>query len=328
MSTKGLNPFLKRTTCYISSHPETNIHEIVSVLTHQDVRILDTSSAITSTKSIHDSITSAISKADFVVAILNESNDNIYYEIGYASALKKEIFVIAPKSSRLPVYIESILVLRIDIGNIKAFEFTLKQLLLRIGILNSKKLSSVSNSFIGFKEKPLSRSSPSTGIGERRLPKYHSLGQKVDKYLEQLTKWGDNVRERDLEKLVCDALEESGVSILVRSPDKDKSADIAVWIDKFKSFQNPILIEIKTRIRDNNQADAFSRQISEYLESNQSSFALVLYSEGIAIRHYMHPWMESFIYFMPVRHFIELLEKRSFKKILLDIVKERYSESE
>jgi len=196
-------------------------------------------------------------------------------------------------------------------------------ILLRIETVKLKRLSLTSFD----NEKSLSQLIPQSETRERRLPKYHSLGQKAEKYLNQLTRWGDNVNEQDLESLVCEALEESGVSILGRSPEKGNSADIAVWIDELKSFQNPVLIEIKKRIRDDAQADELSRRVSEYMEHNQSSFALVLYSEGIPIKHYMHPWMESFIYFMPIYHFIELLKKRSFKAILLRIVKERYSES-
>jgi len=317
-----------RLVCFISAPVSTDLQVVTKILSRKQIRVETANSVISSSKSLNNSITTAISRANFVIAVLDGSNDNVFYEIGYASALKKEIIILAPENLNLPIEIEGRAVLRADIFNIKALEFIIEQVLTRIITLEQRKSSPRHIDYEIIPDKirlPNAQGQKPMPKPQKRIPKYRPLGKTANKYLDRLISFGSGIEHCHLEDIVYEVLQESGVSIMVRSADKDKSADIAIWIDELKSLSNPILIEIKTHINTIQQADTISKQLSEYMQQNRSRFAFVLFFKGIK-KHYIHPWMESFIYFISVYDFIELLRTDNFKKVLQNIVKERYSE--
>ena len=48
-------------------------------------------------------VTEAIKKADFIIADLTELNPNIIYEIGYAHALEKHVFLIVSRDAKADI---------------------------------------------------------------------------------------------------------------------------------------------------------------------------------------------------------------------------------
>ena len=53
-------------------------------------------------KSILSQIYNGIKKADFIIADMTDNNPNVYYEIGYAHALGKEVILISQKNENIP----------------------------------------------------------------------------------------------------------------------------------------------------------------------------------------------------------------------------------
>jgi hypothetical protein len=56
----------------------------------------------THTDSIYDRIVNQIAKADIIVADMTGKNPNVYYEVGYAHALGKRVFLLTKDASEIP----------------------------------------------------------------------------------------------------------------------------------------------------------------------------------------------------------------------------------
>src|SRR4051812_29900369 len=80
-------------TCFISAPSGVNLAPLSRVLLDKQVRLLRIADATAA-----DQVTSALVKADLVIAVLNpeQSNTNVYFEVGYAAALGKRVLLIAP----------------------------------------------------------------------------------------------------------------------------------------------------------------------------------------------------------------------------------------
>jgi len=287
---------------------------------------------------IYKNITSAITKADIIIAVIdsqinaNDSqiwNANVFFEIGYAFALHKEILVLTTSDIDLPFDIKGILTIRARPDNRDAIDFALNQLLSN---LESKQITEDQKELLSPDRQRIRRfqisssylPSPKSTRQEKKL-KYHALGSKVDKYIVRLNELGNRVTELEINDIIVSAFKESGISIIAQSAGiNERGADLAIWVDELGSLSNPILIEIRKFITNSRQAEDISKQMAETLKYNKSRFALVLYSEGISEKQYIHPLMESFIYFINVIDFIESLRLNSFIEIIRELQKSRY----
>ena len=90
-------------------------------------------------------------------------------------------------------------------------------------------------------------------------------------------------RGRALEGIVGDALRDAGTDMVVASPERERGADLAVWSDVLQPFVgNPLIVEIKVRIKDKTSAKKAVEQLTSHLARSGARWALLLYAEGPA----------------------------------------------
>jgi nucleoside 2-deoxyribosyltransferase len=323
MTQVSKNLISKKLVCFISAPVDVDLKSITYLLEKRKIRVLTHNSFFQSGASIRDSIGEAIQKSDFVLAIINSLNASVYYEIGYASALRKEVIIVVPKNKNLPREFDDKYVINVDVFDNRAIGFALDQVIIRL----KKKIEQQQfwesmlspNAFINAtennEEKTLSRGR-----------KNHPLGNETNKYLDILHSLGNEAKEQEIVKVVFDALKETGVSIVEYSRTIESGVDLALWSDEISGSYNPVLIEIKNKVRDAAQVITISQQMTEYLTQNKSRFGFVLYFKGIPPHNYLNPIIESFICFSPVDDFIRKLHSYTIGKIIKDIVKSKYIE--
>ncbi len=87
--------------------------------------------------------------------------------------------------------------------------------------------------------------------------------------------------EEELESVVATTMRESGVRVIRHAPDRRVGADLALWVDELDpQLGNPILVEVKSRIRDSAAAAEVARQAGEYVNRAATRTILVVYGEG------------------------------------------------
>jgi hypothetical protein len=180
----------------------------------------------------------------------------VLFELGQASALGRRIVLItSPKAEPIPFALHQILVLRVDLDNEEAIGFALDQVL----------------------------SAPEPQIGDRTAQRrpLTGLGAKADDLIATLNSSLAAGDWPSIERLVADALRSSGADVVATSPAHDLGADFAVWSDVLEPFVgNPLLVEVKARLRSKADVNRAVRQLTSYLGASGSRWALLLYGDG------------------------------------------------
>ena len=243
---------------------------------------------------LHDTLR----RVDFVIAVVTgeaDNNNNVYYEAGLAHGLNKRVlFLVEPSVSDVPSDLQGMLSLRVALTNTDAISFALEQLL----------------------SAPAKRHRPSTSTH-----KYAPLGSHVDTLLKEL----DHLEETDssdrfeahLEALVEKALQQSGVTTIVRSyAEQDRRFDLALWVDELESYVgNPFIIEIKRSIKD----PVVIRKLADLLVETSARWALLLYLHGPQSETFPGDVLPPNILRLPIREFLESMRSKSFPVIVRDL---------
>jgi len=91
--------------CFISAPTNINIDFIKNIFTDKPI-IITESYNFSPNFSFQDQIIKEISKADFLIAIFRANSNNVFYEIGIAEGLEKQIFIIVDKDTEIPFYLQ------------------------------------------------------------------------------------------------------------------------------------------------------------------------------------------------------------------------------
>ena len=292
----------KQRICYLSAAPQINLKALVDVLQEKGMTPALTSELRSTATTFPGENIRAISQADLFIALLSstEENANVYFELGIAMAGEVRTLLIAPMDIHLPPTIAQVPLICTDPENKETLAFAIEQ------VLSARTPAQIRS------DVPFS-------------PKQHPIGNFADKLLEQLDALGDKIKEIEVVDLIKLALQESGISIITKSPAptvehlQDAKADLAIWSDEFSPWiGNPLLIEVKVfrhgQIRINDLID----QVLAYLQPDATRSALILYL-GEPSSQTLSPRMYPNIFSMEVRELFTQLRTKSFARILIDM---------
>lgn len=244
-----------------------------------------------------DEIRAQIAKVSLVIGVLsgNDSSQWVLFELGIAAALDRRILLITPPDAEpIPFSPRHMLVLRVAPDNEEAIGFALDQIL----------------------------SAPDRKVDDK-LPQrreYPGLGEKADELwgsLEQCLAAND---WNGIEGIVSEALKHSGADIVVTSPKRDRGADFAVWSDFLENIVgNPLLVEVKARVRSQEDALRITNQISEYVGASGSQWALLLYGDGPGPDSRWWDQTSSNVLALSLKSFFDELRSRTFPELVRDL---------
>lgn len=290
---------VKQLNGFVSAPAGTDLSQIVESLEENNIHVLDPSEFAPGAVRITDKIIDGIRHSDLVVAVLGmtSSNANVLFELGCAFALKKKILVILPEGYEVPSDIKDMVYIRSTPRNREAVGFALEQ------ILASPEQE------IGYGTRLLDRSKP---LGD--------LAIDLLKRLKRLESFNDAPVERDIESIVCEMLEASGV--VTRSQPQQKHTEIrpdfAVWIEELEPyFGNPILIEVKGRLNNAGQAKYAVDQVLHYT-SVSNVLTVVVFSSQISSEALEVISLYPNLYFFDLRDFLIHLQQESLGSIIRD----------
>ena len=230
-------------------------------LTKRGITVFTAYDLSPATSSLAANVEKAIQQADLIVAVVPQQiSPNVFFELGMAHALRKPvILLVSPQYGQIPSDLAGIFYLRADPKNREAIGFALDQCLSRM-------------------EKRIAR--PPKPPKEGR-----PLGADADKFLARIKSEGSSLRGRELENLVAEVLRTAGVNAMTQSPRPDQGADIAVWSDALQPLAgNPLLIEVKSNIRNKQQLLQAVNQVEQYrLKSGSRLALLVLNASRVAL---------------------------------------------
>jgi hypothetical protein len=209
-------------SCFISAPAGSDLSVLRALLTERGISIR-APDAVSSGTSLAGEIRRVLSEVDLVIGVLTRErrSDWILFELGQAYAEGRQILLLVPpqSSAYVPSDLKGVITLRAGLANREAIAFTLDQLVAA----------------------PERQERPKTVPVEQP-----SLDQKAIHYIEQTRAAISDRQGRELERILADAIRESGVDTLTTEPRGDRCVDMAVWADGLQStVGNPLLIEVK-----------------------------------------------------------------------------------
>jgi hypothetical protein len=241
-----------------------------------------------------------LSQADLVIGVLTSERQSpwVLFELGQASALGRRIVLITSQNADpIPFALHQFLVLRIDLDNQEAIGFALDQLL-------------------------SAPDQPKRSLTPQLAPPCVGLGPKTDELLAALDHSLSASNWQSLDQVVADALHASGADVVVTSPtrERDIGADFAVWSDVLEPFVgNPLLIEVKARIRGKAEANRAVRQLTSYLGASGSRWALLLYGDGPDPEGQEWSGSPPNVLVLSLRSLLKALRSQSFPEVVRDL---------
>jgi hypothetical protein len=284
-------------TCFISAPAGAPLGVLRSALESRGLRVLVPHDLAAGSDWASES-QKQLSQADLVIGVLTSERESawVLFELGQASALRRRIVLItSPKSEPIPFAPQQFLVLRIDLNNRDAIGFALDQI--------------------------LSAPDQQGRKGPARQPKpLTGLGSKADELIVSLDRALASSDWPALETIVASALESSGADVVVTSPARELGADFAVWSDVLEPFVgNPILVEVKGKIRGRTEANHALHQLTSYIAASGARWALLLYGEGPVSEGEAWSGAPPNVLVLSLRSLFEALRTQAFPEIVRDL---------
>lgn len=286
----------KLTTCFLAAPSTVDLQPLRATLSKKGIRSIEASELIQTGAPLIDHIKAAISKSDLVIAVLDvaQSNANIYFEIGLASAFGKQILLVAPPDLKIPSDTRSLFRVMATPDNTEAISFVLDQAM---------------------------AGRPRESSKFKNVEKTRPIGHSSTHLIHTLDSLGELPKEIELIAIIADALKSSGVRVVVSSKIAGVRPDLAVWTDELGPLVgNPFVIEVKRTLRDRESVNEAIAQVSRYLSVIDATWALVLYGGPVSVNLKREAdFRGTNVLFMNVRDFLDALGTRSFAQIIQDL---------
>lgn len=283
-------------TCFISAPAGAPLGVLRASLESRGLRVLVPHDLAVGTDWASE-IQKQLSQADLVIGVLTSERQSpwVLFELGQASVFGRRIVLItSPNADPIPFALHQFLVLRIDLDNQEAIGFALDQL--------------------------LSAPDRTTRSPTPQPTPFAGLGAKTDDLIAVLDRSLASSDWQSIEQVVADALRSSGADVVVTSPTRDVGADFAVWSDVLEPFVgNPLIVEVKTRIRGRADADRAVRQLASYLGASGSRWALLLYGDGPDPDGQAWSGSPPNVLVLSLRSLLEALRTRAFPELVRDL---------
>jgi hypothetical protein len=244
--------------------------------------------------SLPEIVREAVGRADMVVAVTGDAdtnkNSNVFFELGFALAMKKRALLIVGGDAPLPMsaVTTGIPYLRADPTNAKAIQYGLSKFI--SAPLNGGKGSSV------------------------QAAETRPIGPAADRLLDQLRNEDGNGKDSALVQILVEAIRLSGVSTLSALVGQSR-ADFAVWSEDLEPWvPNPLLIEVRSKIRTAKDADELTGKLQRLADAARAMWVLLIY-------HDSNPKVvgrvnSGSVLALSAAEFLELLRSRSFGDVV------------
>lgn len=288
--------------CYLAAPMNTDLKAVEKLLVERQIQPIVSADLSSAAMTFLEGAVNAISTADLFMAVLSseQSNDNVYVELGIAIAKERRILIVVPPDKPLTIDIAELPVLRTDITNHDAISLMLDQV-----------LTAPPRKF----RPPLPTSPTQKG---------QPIGDFADELQEKLNTLGEPGGE-ELTELVMLALEKSGYSMVgnrLRPGPHDRASrpDLVVWSDEFGPWLgNPLIIEVKRYLRTQVNWSEIAQQVLGYLQFSQTRSALILYATAQPLPSNISSQFPPNIFFLSVQQLFTALRTKSFAKVMTDL---------
>jgi len=242
-------------TCFISAPVNLDLGVLRALLHSKGIEtILPFELEITGAN-FREQIEKAIQKADFCIAVLTASkgSSNVFFELGYAWAMRKRVVLIQTGNIELPPNLSGFPILKVDTNE-------------------GEKLASLLDQFL--------KSQKSAKPRRYKVDKTKPLSSRAKELTRHLKKLGGRATHQEFENILLTAFRESGIRTFAEPQSEDRSYDFALWLDELEYVVgNPVVVEVKTKLT-RRVARKMRRRFVERFGTEIGKALLVIYLRG------------------------------------------------
>lgn len=276
--------------CYVIAPFNKDLYVLIELLKSHGIQTKSLLSFSNSNINLSNTIEEGIRKADFVCAFIpSNASPNILYEIGIARGAKKPIFMIIEENILPDMYLHDMVYVMASIKDQNAIRFALDQFL-----ANYRQIS-------------------------KRIPSNKEKKEKLEikPFQDRLELIKIDNNPIEIESFVVDLFKYLNDVTIVERQAPDKGIDMALWVDKLESnFDNPILVEVKSRVKSNSSLIKAEKQLKNYLEKTHASLGLLIYL-GNDIKEIKNPEIRHpLVILLELNELIIMLSKNSLAEII------------
>ena len=280
--------------CYISAPSNSDLSLINEMLDRLEIgyhNFYDFSIG----SSFSDLIKRKIRESDFVLALISESNQNVFFELGVAQGLNKPMFLLVKKGIKLPFYLEDKLYFQTHWDkDTDLIELSLKNYINDISRKTSKQIS-------------------------KNLSHINLTIEETNEYLARLKKLRKESKEIDLTNFLMQVFKRLRINAVAELSVKSKAkVDIAVINEKLSPyFGNPLLFEIKSGNMSFSRMRSSEEQLKNYIEVTDAKVGILLYLDNKNRRYEYGNKMSPCILRLDIEDFILGVASEGFEKYLI-----------
>lgn len=246
---------------------------------------------------IEDEVNEKIKNADFVIAIIEELDANVFYEIGLSKGLGKPVFFIVNKNVKLPVSMTNMTHITSSLNDKNLIKKSLSKFIDEInfqGDNNIKKLKKFNLE------------------SKLRIKNFSTIKQQIEKIRNEGT-------EKDLENITQKLFNMLNKKIVFNSIKQNKGVDYAIWVDELQyTIGNPIFIELKYGKLSENYIYNAEKQLVKNLEKTDTQAAILLYLDKNGNKYENKFHISPLVLRFDYEDFINGLEEKGFIELILN----------
>lgn len=281
---------LKR--CFISASADLDTESLFGLLKEKGIDAHDAFS-IPYADTMQPIVEKEINNSDFVIAVvsLKDLSPNVFYEIGFARATKKPIFVIIQDEGLVPSLLEDLVYVRASVNDLQSIDYVLTQFLSKHKYRIRKRSKIV--------ESP--KAKPDLKILESDLKGLLRQGMGIE-----------------IVHIVANLLKSEGVVLSQYHGPIEKGADMSLWINSLESsIGNPILVEVKIGDLSLYTLERAEQQLRRSIQTTNASAGLLVYADRRG-RHFKPSKLKlPLVIRLELQDLVERLSKHPIDYILL-----------
>ncbi|MGA7498371.1 MAG: restriction endonuclease [Isosphaeraceae bacterium] len=212
-------------TAFITAPVSVDVWGVRQILERRGIKTFTADELDLPGRPLSEILQEGMSRADIVVGVLGSgtSSENVFFELGFAQAMKKRMLVLGSGDAPLSTWASTgIPYVRAELTNPQAVDFAVAQIL-KVPHHGSTR------------ETPVRRTRP--------------LGEAADRLLSKLIGATGEKTAQVMEEVVVEAVRQCGIDTVSQSGRRDGGVDLAVWSEDFEPWvNNPLLIEVKANI--------------------------------------------------------------------------------
>ncbi len=288
----------RRLVAFLSHAARTDVGGLRRLLNDAGMDVRDSFPLPGATR-IAEGVLSELQRADLVVAVLHADATNVFFEVGFASALEKPVLLIAAPGVVIPPEAGQHRIVSANIDDSDILKLTIR------GFLREVESKRTSRRARGRSEE-----------GQEQQPNR----QAVRKAMETIRRLRGEGTESALAPVTSALLRAAGVTAIeeFHGP-AELGVDFAVWSDALSAtFGNPILIELKAGNFSESRWMQTLEQVAGALGSSGARLGLFLYLDRKGRRFKSSRAWAPLVLSFDLEDFAESLLHRPFAAVLLD----------